>query len=81
MLCKILGQVEKSKTLYKRLNDKIREDQCGKLKKYVFSVVLISLQKDRRVTENTLAKFSDELALYNPFDSYDDQFTKSIRKL
>ena len=81
MLCKILGQADKSKALYKRLNDQIRNDQCARMKRYVFSVVLISLQKDRRITENTLADFSDELTLCNPSESYDEQFTKSLRKV
>ena len=42
------------------------------MKKSVFSVILISLQKDRKVSENILTKFSEEVSLVNPKDGYDE---------
>ena len=66
MLCKILGFAEKSKKLYSGLNEQIYSDQCVRMKKQVFSVVLISLQKERRITEDTLNEFCEEVTLYNP---------------
>ena len=66
MLCKILGQNDLSLTLYQRLETQIHKEQCIKMKKEVFSVVLISLQKDRKVSENILSEFSELVTLNNP---------------
>ena len=72
MLCKILGQNDQSLALYQRLDLEIKEELKNKMKKSVFSVILISLQKDRKVSENILTKFSEEVSLVNPKDGYDE---------
>ena len=42
------------------------------MKKEVFSVILISLQKDRKVSEDILARFCENVSLVNPKEGYDE---------
>ena len=79
--CKILGFNDKAAKLYAKLEKFIYESQCKKMKLKIFAVILVPLQKERRVTEDNLGTFSELVSLYNPSDSYDETIAQSMKKL
>ena len=51
------------------------------MKLKIFAVILVPLQKERRVTEDNLGAFSTLVSLYNPMDCYEESVTKDMKKL
>ena len=67
--------------LYAKLAPSIYRHACQKMKLRIFAVILVPVQKERRVTEDSLGTLSDIISLYNPSDRYDDSITLNMKKL